>query len=278
MTILPLWTGLNETLANHFRAELLLELDDFVETIQDATDGLREFNGEVGGAVDIVISTTRWTNRILNALEDQASSRGALSSFIYDNVVAPFQPGVSTESHVLDQYIKHAGVVEEQIEKLIAEGDPLLSVLKKLENHLGNIHLTTIGDAEGVDTAKREVLSSLWAKLGGHRREINNLEKQSRLLLQLSTTRTRASTHVLETVEQLKTMLKSLQKLRDNVASPIVNRGKDTPLRVHIENIEAGVKRLEDQRRMLNTAEKEHYRSIKNRAPTEETIVGQIGI
>ncbi|EHK96204.1 hypothetical protein M7I_8112 [Glarea lozoyensis 74030] len=233
-------------------------------------------SNHVGRAVDSVIATTRWTSRVLDGLQEQPHNRGALSGFVNDYVVAPFQPRKFTEGVLLDQYITHAQKVEVEISRLIDEAQALLRILVDLENRLDDIHGISTQAGEDTKAAKDEILSSLWAMVGGYRGEISKVDRRLDLLRQVSSYRKDAFAHVSGTVLRLQAMRASLEDLRERVGSPEVSRGiGDIPLAVHIEYIQQGVERLQDQRQTVRKLENQHIREILDRPQMDgNTIEG----
>jgi hypothetical protein len=273
-TYSPLYHYVYKIILTMTRDELVLEFDGFVETARIASYDLQKFNSHVGRAVDNVISTTRWTSRVLDGIQEQAKTRGAISGFINDNFIAPFQPAKFTESILLDQYIKHTRNVEEEIFKLIQEAQALLMILNNLEDRLDVIHGISTREDGYAKAAKEEILSSLWAMVGGHRSKLNKMDRQLSLLHQVTTYRKKAYAHVSGTVLRLQAMGASLEDLRERVGSPELLRDRaDIPLSVHIENIQRGVERLEEQRHNVRKLENHHIRETLDRAQIEGTTI-----
>lgn len=72
--------------------ELLFEIDGFVEKAGTAGSDLQKFNSHIGRGVDVVLIIARGTQRLLDYMTMKNSSRGIISSFINDQILAPFQP------------------------------------------------------------------------------------------------------------------------------------------------------------------------------------------
>ncbi|KAG9230162.1 hypothetical protein BJ875DRAFT_409417 [Amylocarpus encephaloides] len=254
--------------------ELVLEFDGFIETARIASYDLQKFNSHVGRAVDNVISTTRWTSRVLDEIQEQVVTRGSLNAFIYNNLVAPFQPTKFTEKILLDQYIKHTRSVEVEIFRLMEEAQAVLTVLNHLEDRLDIIHAISTREDGNAKAAKEEVLSSLWAKVGGHRSKLNTMDRRLNLLQQVGTYRKKAYAHVSGTILRLQAMGAGLEDLRERVGTPEFLRDRaDIPLAVHIENIRRGVERLEEQRQNVRRAEDDYIRQTLGRAHKEGTMI-----
>lgn len=257
------------------KIELELEFDGFIETARIASYDLQRFNSHVGRGVDNILATARWTKRVLNGIALRDESRGALQSFISDKILAPFQPLKFTEDAVLDQYIQHTRIVEEEIQRLISEAQALLSVLQNLEDRLDVIHDIATRDNVQVQGSKEEILSQLWTILGGNRNKLGKYETQLRLLQHVGEYRRSAWAHVSGTILKLQAMGAELEELRERVGSAELLRDRTyMPLSVHIENIQLGVERLEVGRNHAKGVENEYLRKILDRGGVDEKLIG----
>lgn len=258
----------------HSKNELVLEFDGFIDTARIVSYDLQKFNSHVGRAVDTVIATTRWTARVLDGIQERDAEQGALNAFINDRLLAPFQPVKFTESVLLDQYIQHTRVVEEELYKLISEAQALLSVLNNLDDRLEVIHGIAIRDGMHTNALKEEVLSGLWAMLGGNRSKLKNMDRQLNLLQQVGIYRKNAMAHVSGTILKLQAIGANLEDLRERVGAPELLRDKVTiPLSVHIENIQLGVERLEEGRMHSRKLEDEQVRKTLERGKLEGSLI-----
>ena len=260
----------------HSKNELVLEFDGFIETARIASYDLQKFNSHVGRGVDNILATARWTKRVLDGIAERDVSQGAISWFINDKVLAPFQPIKFTEDALLDQYIQHTGAIEDEINRLVTEAQALLQVLNNLEDRLDVIHGIAIRDNLHAQGGKEEVLSQLWTMLGGNRNKLGKFESQLRLLNQVNTYRQNAIAHVSGTIVKLQSMGAELEELRERVGGVELLGGKGAvPLSVHIENIEMGVERLERGRKGAKELENEELRkSLEQGKRTERMIEG----
>ena len=225
---------------------MVLEFDGFIETARIASYDLLLFNSHIGRAVDSVLASTRWTTQELNNLDQQEKARGAVGSFMTDKVLSFIVPHHSNEARVLDQYIRHTRVIEEEIHELIAEAQALLHVLNNLEDRIDVIHGIVTRDDEHAQAAREEVLARIWTMVGGNRSKLSKVDKQRNLLSQVNSYRQSAYAHVSGTILRLQEMGVGLEDLRERVAAPELLRDRtNIPLGVHIDNIQRGVERLE---------------------------------
>jgi hypothetical protein len=245
---------------SHLRSkqEMMLELDGFIETARTASYSLQRFNSHVGHRADIVLSTARWTQRILDDIDIKKSNRGLLPTFVHDKFLAPFQPLKYTESTLLKQYIIHTKLVSEQIKTLLAEGKDLLSVLQDLEDRLENIQEVASKDDIHAQGQKDEVLSQIWTLLGGNRAKLGEYDAQMKLLRQVGEYRKLAWAHVSRAVLRLQAMSAELEGLQERVGSAEqLKDSKEMPLAVHLESIRLGIERLEKGREASKQLETE---------------------
>ena len=258
----------------HSRNEMVLEFDGFIETARIASYDLQKFNSHIGRGVDIVLSTARWTERVLDDMALKRSTRGIIPGFINDKLLAPFQPLQFTESRLLDQYIKHTRVISEEIEQLLVEAQALLMVLQNLEDRLDVIHGIAMRDNIHAQGSKDEILSQLWTLLGGNRGALGKYNNQLRLLKEVGNQRKVAWAHVSGTILKLQAMGAELEELRERVGSAELLRDRaDLPLAVHLESIRLGVERLEEGRKKARELESGHVRRVLDKAH-EATLLG----
>lgn len=247
------------------RHELTLEFDGFIETARAASYDLQRFNSHVGRAVDIVLSTARWTERVLDDIAHRSSESRSFLPSIITWLWIPFQPVAFTPSLLLDQYITHSRVISDEISTLISEAQALLLVLQSLEDRLDVIHSISLSNRLSAQVSKDEVLSHLWTMLGGNRAQLSKYNKQLNLLRHVGEYRKIAWAHVSGTILKLQAMGAELEELRSRVGSAELQRdfGKEpVPLEVHIESIRMGVARLEEGREKAREVERGHVRRV----------------
>jgi hypothetical protein len=223
-----------------------------------------------------VISTTRWTSRVLDGIQIQDSSRGSIVTFLNDRLLAPLHPVRYTETILLDQYIKHTQIVEEEINKLIEEAQALLMVLNNLEDRLDIIHGIVTRDRIDAKSKRDEILAELWTMVGGNRGKLSKMNKQLNLLQEIGKYRKTAYAHVSGTIMKLQAIGAGLEDLRERVGSPAVLRDHvEIPLSVHIENIQRGVERLDEVRQNARRTENEHLKRTLEGEPMGGSLIEQ---
>jgi len=249
------------------RGELVLEFDGFVETARTASYDLQKFNSHVGRAVDITLSTARWTERILDDMSHQTSRSSSILPRFMSSLLYPFTPIPFTQSRLVDQYLVHTNVISAEIASLIDEAQALLLLLQNLEDRLDVIHSISLSSQQSAQVSKDEILSHLWTMLGGNRAQLSKYNNHLRLLRQVGEYRTQAFAHVSGTILKLQAMGAELEELRTRVDAAGLERqvkgdNKAVPLEVHIASIRLGVERLEEGRAKAREVERGYVRRV----------------
>ncbi|KAF2170140.1 hypothetical protein M409DRAFT_64493 [Zasmidium cellare ATCC 36951] len=253
------------------RNELVFEFGGFIDTARQASQDLSKFNSRIGRAVDHILSTNRWTLSVIDGVNANEASRGAIAGWVAKNfnVFAPFQPISLSRNVLLDQYLRHTSAVEEQILSLINEALALRDILENLDGRLDLISGIVTRDDIRISTSKDELFATLWTKLGGNRSSVQKLNKQLQLLKDVNNYRRAAWGHVTATLLKLQEIQHSLEDLRERVAMPETVGAERVPLEVQIESINLGIERLEGQRERGRLVERENYRRVIGRGEGE---------
>jgi hypothetical protein len=248
------------------RSELVFEFDGFIETARTASFDLQKFNSHVGRAVDITLSTARWTERILDDMSHQTQPSTHLIPRFMASLLYPFTPVPFTKSRLLDQYLIHTNLISAEIATLIDEAQALLLLLQNLEDRLDVIHQISFSSQLSAQVSKDEILSHLWTMLGGNRVQLSKYNNHLKLLRQVGEYRSQAFAHVSGTILKLQAMGAELEELRTRVDAAGLETGvkgaKEVPLEVHIESIRLGVERLEEGRQRAREVEKGYVRRV----------------
>ena len=230
------------------KSELWLELGNFDDSARDASTKLGSFGSSIGRAVDKIITTNHWTLRKLDSIANSDAERGLVEAF-KDNIMSPFKPRVTRHDEVLEQYLGHADIIQEQLTDLILEAQALVKVLQFLDNQLDKIAFITKHDGVEITESRDELLARLWTFFGGNKHAIKQHDRGLVLLHDLSKYRQVAVAHVLATIRKLEAIKEGFQDLRQRIAEPGLDVGRrDMPLEWHIYNIQLGLERLEQKK------------------------------
>ena len=254
----------------------MLEFDGFIETSRIASYDLQRYNSHIGRAVDNVLATTRWTMRNLDDIADREASRGRIHHALM-TLRKPFLGGSSSETAVLNQYVQHARTVEDELNRLIAEAQALLSILGNLEDRLDVIHGIVTRDKSGA-LASKDDLSQLWLLLGRNRKQLGLANDKLNLLDDVGRYRRLAVRHVTDTLMRLQEISAGIEDLRERVVAPELLRERSMiPLSVHLESIQRGVERLEMGRSNNQKLEGEYLRRTLDRGEPNDAWMGLQG-
>jgi hypothetical protein len=248
--------------------ELVYEFGGFIDTARQASQDLSKFNARIGRAVDHILSTNRWTLTVIDGIASSEANRGSITKFFSDhlNIFAPFQPVSLSRDILLDQYLRHTAAIEEQIVSLISEAQALLAILENLDGRLDVIAGITTRDGLKAEENRDELFAYLWTKLGGNRSSMKKIDQQIQLLRDVGSYRRIAWAHVTNTIVKLQAIRDNLEDLRERVAMPETIGADKVPLEVHIDAINLGIQRLEEQRDSSRKLEAETYQRVLKKA------------
>lgn len=252
------------------RNELVFEFTGFIDTARQASSDLTKFNSRIGRAVDRVIGINRWTLQVIDGIAGKEASRGAINRLLGSMVLAPFNAGQGPTELVTEQYLEHARAVEEQIAELIIEAQALLAILQNLDDRLDVIQSISTRDGLSLKGNRDELFEQLWTWVGGNRASLRKNNEQKQLLNQVNAYRQSAWEHVSGTILKLQAIASGLEDLRERVGAPDVLGIRPESLKMHIEHIQMGVERLEEQRSENRKVEGARHRTIMDRGNAVE--------
>jgi hypothetical protein len=186
-----------------------------------------------------------------------ASTLAPKSPSAYLLALVPFRPSRNklVKEVITQTFTEGMSLLSSSMQRLIIEAQISLSNLNKLEERLSALHEHVSREDSSLSTAKSELLSELWTKLGGNKRRLRGYDSHLFLLQNLSVYRKRALVHVVATLDTLQGMSEDMEDLRERVATPEIVGG-GIPVEVHIKSIRSGLQRLKDGR--VKTKEREH--------------------
>jgi glutaredoxin len=250
------------------KSELELEFDTFIAMAKEASSELIKYNSRIGGTVDKVINTNKWTIRILEGLRAHEASKGLISQVAASlNPLSAFQaPPLTLQQKVFDQYLQHISTNKDDLEAVIQMGESLVFLLSSLEDKLETIYSIAVRDDLHISQNRDELLSQLWTKLGGNASTRKDYDRQLILLKSVASYRKEAVLHVSATLLKLQEIAAGMEDLRDNVAAPEVLGFRDEmPVERYLELVKGSVDRLADARGEQQRIEKDGYmRAMKD--------------
>lgn len=133
------------------------------------------------------------------------------------------------------------------IARLILDAELQLSNLDQLEEDLHVIYEVISREDASISSARSDLLSELWTKLGGNRRALRGHNDNLTLLQGLGQYRKKALNQVTMALQALRTLSDDMEDLRERVASPELVKSR-IPVEVHMKSIRGGIERLKESR------------------------------
>jgi hypothetical protein len=236
------------------KEQLAQHMDNYVELSRNVSFSFPSFTIRIGYAVDSIIYMNRKTLRFLEEVQREPND-----SFL--NRLTRLLPGASrgyTYSDVIDQYLLHANLVEEEINELIGRIDPVERNLKEMEDELVNVRTLTASD-----------VAVLVKDRGNHRGSVTDLFAQLYVLLvqrpidpghverniafaeRLGGARENATKVMQLAMIELQVLRTAVEKMKDRIGDPRSWKGENAnPLWIeeHVRCVKDGLERLLRQR------------------------------
>lgn len=194
----------------------------------------------------------------LHAIEEAMTNTRTQFSLKALNPFASKQP---TNEAVIQTFTDAMDVLATSMRRLVVEAEVSLVNLDKLEERLSTLHELISREDSSLSTAKLELLSELWTKLGGNRRALQGYDEHLFLLKSLGGYRKRALVHVVTALQTLQAMSEDMEDLRERVAAPDLV-GSSIPVEVHMKSIKSGLERLKVGREKARKREEEAVRRV----------------
>lgn len=182
-------------------------------------------------------------------------SRFSVSSLV------PFYSRKPTSEIVTKTFTEAMDVLSASMRRLVIEAELSLSNLDNLEERLSTLHELVSREDSSLSTAKSELLSELWTKVGGNRRTLRGYDEHLLLLKNLGDYRKRALVHVVTALQTLQAMSEDMEDLRERVSAPELV-GSSIPVEVHMRSIKGGLERLKEGRIKAKAREEEAIKRV----------------
>ncbi|KAF6748656.1 hypothetical protein DFP72DRAFT_992156 [Ephemerocybe angulata] len=210
-------------------------LSEFVLDAKDAGRSMHKMDAKMNGALDSIMAMNDYAyGRIEGA---RANEPGRFS-------IALWKPKRLTEEH---------------LERLLLELESNYSKLTRLEDRLGTLRDILGWEDKRMSADKEELLSYLWTKLGGNRKDLRNFERNLKLLRDLTVHRKHASARIVATLHTLQGVSQDIEDMRERVAAPNLAGTKVAP-EVHMKSIQNGLERLRETRSRAKKIEEDVLR------------------
>ncbi|KIK56774.1 hypothetical protein GYMLUDRAFT_173802, partial [Collybiopsis luxurians FD-317 M1] len=208
-------------------------LTNFCNEAQAASRGLQQFTTKIAGSVDQILAFNVYAfNTINNARTPSISS-----------TVNPFYIHPNVEEAAVEVFNEVTTTLVTNVAHLITVAEEQLAHLERLEEQINLIHDIVFKEDFLISSAKDELLSELWTKLGGNQRILRSINGHLKLLNGVGEYRRQAKAYVASALQALRTLSDELEGLRERVSGPHIT-GTHFPVEIHIESISYGIQRL----------------------------------
>ncbi|KAJ3540656.1 hypothetical protein NMY22_g4210 [Coprinellus aureogranulatus] len=222
------------------RESLASTLSQFSGSARTAGRALARLDAKMNGALDNVMAMNEYT---LQAIEvARARSGGSLAE-----ALLPWSSRKSAEVVVKETFFNAMNVLSENLERIILEVEINSQNLDNLEENLNTVQSIAAREDAALAADRDELLSRLWTRLGGNRKDLKNYNRNLNLLLDLRTYRKAAQARLGATMHLLQGLGQEMEDMRERVAAPNLIGSKVTP-EVHMMSIRGGLERLMEGR------------------------------
>ncbi len=112
------------------------------------------------------------------------------------------------KTQTFDVLLKH-------VERVIVHAGPIYEVLDELEGRLGRFQKLVLFEDTSITLAKTDVLAELWTKVGGNKRQLQDLDRQLALLKELKKYRGKILVSITATIKSTTTVVHQLEGMQE---------------------------------------------------------------
>ncbi|KAF6757167.1 hypothetical protein DFP72DRAFT_1007111 [Ephemerocybe angulata] len=232
------------------RESLAETLSEFVADAKNAGRSLHRLDAKMNGALDSIMAMNDYAYTRIEGARANEPGRFAL---------ALWKPQRSSEEVVTETFNDAMNVLSEHLERLLLELESNYSNLDRLEEKLGTLRDIVGREDKRVTADKEELLSYLWTKLGGNRKDLRNFNRNLKMLQDLTVHRKQANARVVATLHTLQAVSQDMEDMRERVAAPNLAGTKIAP-EVHMKSIKNGLERLREGRSRAKKIEEDVLR------------------
>jgi hypothetical protein len=183
-----------------------------------------------------VLAINDHAQRAIDAVPTESS--GLLSSIHFWR-----SAGLDTKQRIAEVYAEQMGIQSRALDHLVVHAQIRLADLNKLGELLKVLHEMISRENASISVSKRELLSSLWTKLGFNKKELQNFDDDLSLLNFVGKYREEARIQIMAGLIKLKGMRAGMKELRQVVSSPEI-AGWNGPIEVYMRAIRSGFENL----------------------------------
>ncbi|TEB25146.1 hypothetical protein FA13DRAFT_1738562 [Coprinellus micaceus] len=230
------------------RDSLAETLSDFVQGARGAGRSLARLDAKMNGAMDSIMAMNDYA---LHAIE------GARAK----------EPSKLAMALVPETFGDAMNVLSDHLARIILEVETNTQNLDALDEKLNTLRSIVSREDSSVSADREELLSYLWTKLGGNRKDLKNFNRNLKMLSDLGNYRKAAQARVVATLHTLERVSQDMEDMRERVAAPNLAGSTIAP-EVHMKSIRKGLERLEEGRKRARSLEEEALRKALEASPS----------
>ncbi|KAJ3537349.1 hypothetical protein NMY22_g5625 [Coprinellus aureogranulatus] len=242
------------------RESLAETLSEFVSSARGAGRSLARLDAKMNGAMDSIMAMNDYALHAIEGARANEPSKLAMA-------LIPWSSGKTADQVVKETFIDAMNVLSEHLERIILEVETNTQNLDALEEKLNTLRSIVAREDASVSADREELLSYLWTKLGGNRKDLKNFERNLKMLGDLGNYRKAAQARVVATLHTLERVSQDMGDMRERVAAPNLAGSQIAP-EIHMKSIRNGLERLSEGRKRARTLEEEALRKALETSPS----------
>ncbi|KAF9471516.1 hypothetical protein BDN70DRAFT_901293 [Pholiota conissans] len=224
----------------------------FVTNAKKTGGSLQKLASMVGGSVDRAVNDY--------ALQSIAIARANEPAQWSLWRIVCWNASAKTEEIVMLMFQEAMDVLSANMRQLIMAAEYNLHMLNNLEIELKDLYEIVIREDSSISSAKSDLLSHLWTKLGWNRSLLRRFEEHLLILKRLRSHREQARARVVSVLSTLSGMRDDMDDISKRSTSKVKTRR--VPVEVHIKSIQMGVERLQEERVRAREAEAKAVQAV----------------
>ncbi|KAK4199774.1 hypothetical protein QBC40DRAFT_307310 [Triangularia verruculosa] len=211
-------------------------LDELADSLRVLSLELTKFFANVDGDIDGVLMTMAWARRELSTLSSTPPSSHILNNLlslpVLNTVFGPSAPQI-TRVTLQRTFSELLTVLEEAVESELSHSLALFALFSSIDKQFLNLARTVTHESSSQEAQHNDLLSSLWVRLlGAKRNELAKFERNRELLRDVREKTVRNKGVLVEHNQKLLALKASLESLRRKLVSPLVRSVNSSTLTV----------------------------------------------
>jgi hypothetical protein len=242
------------------RDSLAETLSDFVQGARGAGRSLARLDAKMNGAMDSIMAMNDYALHAIEGARAKEPSKLAMA-------LVPWSQGKTADEVVRETFGDAMNVLSDHLARIILEVETNTQNLDALDEKLNTLRSIVSREDSSVSADREELLSYLWTKLGGNRKDLKNFNRNLKMLSDLGNYRKAAQARVVATLHTLERVSQDMEDMRERVAAPNL-AGSTVAPEVHMKSIRKGLERLEEGRKRARSLEEEALRKALEASPS----------